>query len=182
METQSQNTPNVGTERSTPNSNDASRGNRSPPLRTPTPPANDHADDHAAGETDHQTSEAGPSAENPENEVVTDKEAIFAAIMSQISEEDTADLWVMSLCRKIKSRFHRMPRGWWNKIKDAFNQKFDLACTLTDVKNRYSRVKSQLDREAAAGEESTNRDSPLPMAVANAELYNKVKNALLGNV
>src|SRR5699024_9555965 len=64
----------------------------------------------------------------------------------------------------------------------SVNQKFNLACTLTDVKNRYSRVKSQLDREAAAGEGSTNRDSPLPMAVANAEMYTKVKNALLGNV
>src|SRR5699024_6471479 len=108
----------------------------------------------------------------------TDKEAIFATIISQANKEESDEQWLLSLCGKVKARYHRMPRGWWSKIRDAFNQKFGLTESLINIKNRYNRAKAQNDRLEVAGEQSTQDGQPLPTIVTNAELYNRVRDSL----
>src|SRR5699024_10155233 len=107
---------------------------------------------------------------------------IFATIISQANKEENDEQWLLSLCGKVKARYRRMPRGWWSKIKDAFNQKFGLNESLINVKNRYNRVKAQNDRVEVEGEQSTQDGQPLPTIVTNAEMYSRVRDSLLTNV
>ena len=144
-------------------------------------------EDTAAEEASHprpeEINETDPNDQETE-EVTTDKDAIFASMINRVNEEDTAERWLLSLCRKINSRFHRMPRGWWGKIRQEFNNKFDLTNSLNEVKSQYNRAKSQISREAAAGRSDQDEagEQPLPSTIFNVKLYTKVKNSLLSNV
>ena len=80
MEHQNQTTPNVGTQQFNQNLSDVSRGDCSPILLTPTPTAEE--------EGDHAT-------ENDQTLTTTDKEAIFATIISQANKEENDEQWLL---------------------------------------------------------------------------------------
>lgn len=126
------------------------------------------------------------------------KEAVFASIIEQLTNETDDQDWIRKLCVMITNRYVRMPRGWWPRIRTEHNTKFNTNTSLDDIKNLYSRFKrveyrnndNQPQHQAGTSQQTSQQAEDrsaghvqhnVPRTIKNVDLFVRVSEKLRQN-
>ena len=129
--------------------------------------------------TDNATTEMSTNdGTQPQSQTTTNMEKLIQ-ILANIDKENQKD-WIKELYENIKEQMSRIPKGGWEKIKDAFNQKFVQQKTIIDMRNLYNMAKNKDNLQS--GQNNVPTTSNQLIEIKNVDLFTRTKTALKNNI
>ncbi|OTF77350.1 hypothetical protein BLA29_002622 [Euroglyphus maynei] len=102
----------------------------------------------------------------------------FEIILEQIEETEKEE-WISRLIEKVNIKYKgRIPRGGWDKITTAYNDRLNTNESKQDIKNLYNKIKSsQVTSKNQEEEEET-----MGPEIKNVQLFKQTKQKLQKNI